>query len=86
MANAVVTRDVAVSPQVGDLRVTFTVVEPHDISLCFKQRGDTFVPWTSSNGRAIELQEDGLVDAAAMFASCALRREPVDFKQSNNTK
>ena len=59
----------AANPQLGDLRVTFTVVEPHDISLCFKQRGDTFVPWTSSNGRAIELQEDGLVDAAAMFAS-----------------
>ena len=33
-----------------------------------------------------DFDESVLPSAAAMFASCALRREPVDFKQSNNTK
>ncbi len=69
-SNAVETavRDVSVSPAVGDLRVTVRVTEPHDISLCQKQVGDTFVPWPASDGKTIALQQDGLADAAAMFA------------------
>lgn len=68
VANAVVARDVSVSPQVGDLRVTFTLVEPHDISLCQMQKGNTFAPWPASDGNTIALQREGLVPAAAMFA------------------
>ncbi|HRR33289.1 MAG TPA: TMEM43 family protein [Kiritimatiellia bacterium] len=62
-------RQVATNPQIGDLRIRFSMVEPHDISLCEKQTGDTFSPWTASNGKTFSLQEDGIVDAAAMFAS-----------------
>lgn len=60
-------RDVATAPQVGDLRVKFTMIEPHDISICEKQVGNSFTPWTASNGRKISLQQDGLAEAAAMF-------------------
>ena len=69
-SNAVetVVRDASVSPAVGDLRVTVRVTEPHDISLCQKQVGDTFMPWPASDGKTIALQQDGLADAAAMFA------------------
>ena len=59
----------AAEPQLGDFRVTFKVVEPHDISLCYKQKGDTFVPWTASNGRHIDLQSAGLVEAETMFVN-----------------
>ena len=76
VANAVVTRDVAVSPQVGDLRVTFTLVEPHDISLCQMQKGNSFVPWVASDGETIALQREGLIAAAAMFTDA----------QKSNTK
>lgn len=71
VSNAVgsVLHDVAAAPEVGDLRVKFRVVEPHDISLCEKQVGNSFMPWTASDGKAISLQRDGLADAAAMFAS-----------------
>ncbi len=75
-AVAAALRDVASAPQVGDLRVSFKIVEPHEISLCQKQTGETFAPWTASDGKPISLQRDGLADAAAMFADA----------QSANTK
>lgn len=69
VANAVAAtfRDVAAKPQAGDLRVTFKVVEPHDISLIEKQTGDTFMPWAASDGEPISLQRDGRAEAATMF-------------------
>ena len=62
-------RQIAANPQVGDIRVRFRVVEPHDISICEKQVGDTLAPWTASNKKTFALQKDGVVDAEAMFAS-----------------
>lgn len=62
-------RDVAASPQVGDVRVRFRVVYPKDISLCQKQVGESFKPWKASNGREINLQRDGVATAEEMFAS-----------------
>ena len=71
VSNAVTSavRQIASNPVVGDIRVRFRVVEPHDISICEKQVGDTLAPWTASNKKTISLQEDGIHDAEAMFAS-----------------
>ena len=62
-------RDVVAMPRIGDTRVTFRVVYPHDISLIAKQHGDTFVDYTAKNGRKLSYLKDGIEDAAAMFAS-----------------
>ena len=61
-------RDVASQPRIGDMRVTFTVIKPHEISLVAKQHGDTFVPYVAKNGKKVSLLADGVKDAAEMFA------------------
>ena len=62
-------RDVMAQPRVGDMRVNFSVVLPHDISLIAKQKGDTFVDYTAKNGKKLNYLTDGVEDAAAMFAT-----------------
>ena len=61
-------RDVVAQPRIGDMRVRFSVVKPHDISLVYKQHGDSFVPYTARNGKKVALLSDGVKDAAEMFA------------------
>ena len=65
--NALNTRDVASQTRIGDMRVTFRVVYPHEISLIAKQHGDTFVAYTAKNGKKLSYIEDGVKDAAEMF-------------------
>ena len=60
-------RDVAGQPRIGDMRVTFSVVYPHEISIIAKQHGDTFVDYTAKNGKKLNYLEEGVKDAAAMF-------------------
>lgn len=69
--NALNNRDVASQTRVGDMRVTYRVVRPHDISIVSKQRGDSFVPFTSKKGDGyqVDLQRDGIADASEMFES-----------------
>ena len=67
--NALNNRDVASQPRIGDMRVNFHVVYPHDISLIAKQKGDTFVDYTAKNGKRLNYLRDGEADAAAMFAT-----------------
>ncbi|MGN0853605.1 MAG: TMEM43 family protein [Kiritimatiellia bacterium] len=67
--NSLNRRDVAAMPRIGDMRVTFKVVRPHEISLVAKQHGDTFIDYTATNGKKISLLTDGVEDAVAMFAS-----------------
>ena len=62
-------RDVASKPRVGDMRVTFSAVFPHDISLIAKQKGDSFIDYTAKTGKKLNYLADGVEDAAAMFAS-----------------
>ena len=62
-------RDVLSQPRIGDMRVTFRVIYPHDISLIAKQRGDTFVDYTAKNGKKLNYLRDGIADAAEMFES-----------------
>lgn len=61
--------DPVAAPRIGDVRVRFEVVEPHEISLVYKQLGDTFGPYTAKNGRKVALLADGVRDAADLFAS-----------------
>jgi len=62
-------RVVASQPRIGDMRVTYQVVLPHEISIVAKQYGDTFVDYTAKNGRKLSYLVDGVSDAAAMFSS-----------------
>lgn len=62
-------RDVASAPQIGDMRVSFSVVYPHEISLVAKQFGDTFTAYVAKNGKKIDLLADGVRDSAEMFAA-----------------
>ena len=66
-SNALNNRDVASQTRVGDMRVTFRVVYPHDISIIAKQQGDTFTNYTAKNGKKLNYLEEGIKDAAEMF-------------------
>lgn len=67
--NALNNRDVAAQPRVGDMRVSFEVVRPHDISIVAKQKGDTFVSYLAKTKKKVDLLRDGVVDCAEMFES-----------------
>ena len=62
-------RDVATQTRIGDMRVTFSVIYPHDVSLIAKQKGDSFVDYTAKNGKKLNYLTDGIEDATAMFAT-----------------
>ena len=62
-------RQVVAQPAIGDLRVTFTSIAPHDVSIVAQQAGDSFRPWIAKDGKGLMLQQDGIVDAASMFQS-----------------
>ena len=66
--NALNNRNVMSQPRIGDMRVTFRVVYPHDISIVSKQHGDTFVGYTAKTGKKVDLLADGIKDSAEMFA------------------
>ena len=65
--NALNNRDVALKPRVGDMRVSFFVVYPHDISLVARQKGDTFVGYIAKSKKKVDLLSDGVKDASEMF-------------------
>ena len=62
-------RNVQSQPRAGDMRITYRIVKPHDISLVAKQRGDSFVPYTSKKGAGykIDMLRDGVADSDEMF-------------------
>ncbi|MBR2713422.1 MAG: TMEM43 family protein [Kiritimatiellae bacterium] len=61
-------RDVVAEPRVGDMRIRFSVVTPHEVSLVARQRGDTFIPYVAKSGKKVQMLSDGVKDAAEMFA------------------
>lgn len=66
--NALNVRDVVAEPRIGDMRVSFSVIYPHEISLVAQQRGDTFVGYVAQAGKKVDLLKDGVVGAVEMFA------------------
>ena len=55
------------TPQIGDFRISFQEVKPHDISLVANQLNNTFEPYRAKAGGTIELLETGIHSADAMF-------------------
>lgn len=54
-------------PEIGDTKVQFTIVPPGDVSLVAAQTGGTLAPFTTPSGGEIDLLQDGIQPAAAMF-------------------
>ena len=55
------------SPQIGDVKVTFTKVLPAEISIIAKVSGNTFTDYTAKNKNKFSRLEMGTKDAAEMF-------------------
>ena len=73
VANAAATalvggHSVAMAPVPGDVRVTFKVVLPHDVTVVERQDGNTLSPWAASDGETLSFVRDGRVPAAKIFA------------------
>jgi hypothetical protein len=59
--------DDAASPKVGDIKISFQVVNPAAVSLVGVQSGQSFVPYQTSTGTTILLVEEGNLTAQQMF-------------------
>lgn len=57
----------AATPEVGDVRVTFDIVTPVDVSVIAKQTGNTFEPYVTKTGKSIQLLQTGTHSADAMI-------------------
>ena len=55
------------TPQIGDLKINFTIVKPQKISIVSTQNQNTFKAYKAKNGRSVELLQSGEVKAADMF-------------------
>jgi transmembrane protein TMEM43 len=64
------------APEIGDVRVSYTVAEPDTVSLVAQQAGSSFVPYHATSGdKDVELLEVGQHDAAEMFANAQKANE-----------
>ncbi|MDI1310607.1 TMEM43 family protein [Prosthecobacter sp.] len=59
------------TPQVGDVRVSFEIVKPGTYSILAAQIDETFEPYQTKAGDAINFIEEGTVSAEAMFKNAA---------------
>lgn len=57
------------APEVGDIRVNFTIVRPGEVSLVAKQQGQTFASYTTSRGGKLDLLSTGIKSADEMFTA-----------------
>ncbi|HSK81547.1 MAG TPA: TMEM43 family protein [Thermoanaerobaculia bacterium] len=55
------------TPAIGDVRISFQVVNPEQASVVAVQTGDTFAPYQAEAGDAILLVEEGVHTSAEMF-------------------
>ena len=55
-------------PQIGDLKIVYTVINPSEISVVAQQQSGSFSPYETESGSAIDLLEAGLMDVNSMFA------------------
>lgn len=63
------------NPEIGDERISYKVVYPQDISIVSQQKGNSFIPYVTKNGRTIELTYAGIKTAEEMFSSEAQRNK-----------
>ncbi len=57
------------SPEIGDVKVTFSRVDPATVSIIAQVAGDTFEPFTAKNGYSLSTLEMGTVGMETMFAN-----------------
>ena len=57
------------SPQVGDVRITFTKVMPADVTIIAKAKGNTFTKFKAKNGKTFSTLVMGKRDAAEIYES-----------------
>lgn len=57
------------TPTIGDVRITFTQTPPAEVSIIAQVIGNTFEPFTASNGYKFSRLENGNHGASAMFES-----------------
>ncbi len=55
------------SPQIGDVRIGFSVVRPCTVSIVAQQDGNSFRPYMTTVGRELEMLELGNKSSEAMF-------------------
>ncbi len=55
------------TPAVGDMRISFSAVNPLEVSVVSQQKGNSFVPYKTSNGGEVELLQTGKHTAEEMF-------------------
>ena len=55
------------APTIGDTRVTFSTVQPGDVSIVSQQNGQTLIPYQAKHN-TVELLQSGIHAAEAMFA------------------
>ena len=66
-ANGILQSGTPGNPQVGDLKITFKVTNPQDVSLVSCTMNGEFTPYKASNGHEVQLLECGKFDAPMMF-------------------
>ena len=57
------------APEIGNVRITFSLVPPTKITVVARQVGNTFEPYQTKAGGTIELLENGIHSADSMFKS-----------------
>jgi hypothetical protein len=55
------------NPQIGDIRITFEVTKPSDVSILAMQHKETFTSYKTKAGDAIERLDLGVLTSAQMF-------------------
>ena len=60
-------------PAIGDLRVSFAVVKPQEVSVIAQQAGGALRPYATAAGRNLEMLTPGNHSAAEMFQTAATR-------------
>ncbi len=55
------------SPKVGDVRISFQIVKPLEVSLVSQQLGSSFEPFVSKTGKTLEMLSPGTLSTEAMF-------------------
>ncbi len=55
------------SPEIGDIRITYEVVEPSTVSIVAEQSGNSFKPYMTKVGRELEMLRVGRYSADEMF-------------------
>jgi len=63
------TQTIPAQAKIGDIKVTFSVVRPHDISIVGVQTGNKITSYVAANGKTVYLQNDGTRTAQEMFTS-----------------